>query len=226
MYQDERKLDFKPLGIAIKKAREAKGWTQEYLAQLVDLTPRSIMYIENRGQHPRLNKFYLITTLLDISVDQFFFPCNEDGDNNRRKQVDVLLNDMEEKELMGILSLERVQILPQDGLSAHGVHQGDLHAGELNVSRHQVNAFRVVQDTLTGAQRLVHQDTAHRVGQSKGQLVRLGVAQADGQAALRVPVDQQHFLSSLRQPDPQVRAGGCLANAAFLVGDGDDLRVQ
>ncbi len=99
MYQDERKLDFKPLGIAIKKAREAKGWTQEYLAQLVDLTPRSIMYIENRGQHPRLNKFYLITTLLDISVDQFFFPCNEDGDNNRRKQVDVLLNDMEEKEL-------------------------------------------------------------------------------------------------------------------------------
>lgn len=56
--------------------------------------------IENRGQHPRLNKFYLITTLLDISVDQFFFPCNEDGDNNRRKQVDVLLNDMEEKELI------------------------------------------------------------------------------------------------------------------------------
>lgn len=66
MYQDERKLDFKPLGIAIKKAREAKGWTQEYLAQLVDLTPRYIMYIENRGQHPRLNKFYLITTLLDL----------------------------------------------------------------------------------------------------------------------------------------------------------------
>lgn len=127
---------------------------------------------------------------------------------------------------MGILSLERVQILPQDGLSAHGVHQGDLHAGELDVCGHQVNALRVVQDTLAGAQRLVHQDTAHRVGQGKGQLVRLGVAQADGQAALRVPVDQQHFLSGLRQPNPQVRAGGCLANAAFLVGDGDDLRVQ
>ena len=28
MYQDERKLDFKPLGKAIKKAREAKGWRQ------------------------------------------------------------------------------------------------------------------------------------------------------------------------------------------------------
>ena len=57
-------------------------------------------------------------------------------------------------------------------------------------------------------------------------LVRLGMAQADGQAALRVPVDQQNFLPGLRQPNPQVRAGGCLANAAFLVGDGDNLRVQ
>ncbi|TKQ65583.1 XRE family transcriptional regulator, partial [Enterococcus faecalis] len=43
MYQDERKLDFKPLGIAIKIAREAKGWTPEYLAQLVDLKPRSLI---------------------------------------------------------------------------------------------------------------------------------------------------------------------------------------
>ena len=69
-------------------------------------------------------------------------------------------------------------------------------------------------------------NTAHRVGQGKGQLARLGVAQADSQAALWVPVNQQHFLPGLRQPDPQVRAGSCLANTAFLVGDGDDLRVQ
>ena len=127
---------------------------------------------------------------------------------------------------MGILSLERVQILPQDGLTAHGVHQRHLHAGELDVGGHQVNAFRVVQDTLDGAQRLVHQDTAHRVGQGKGQLVRLGVAQADGKATLRVPVDQQHFLPGLRQPNPQVFAGRCFADASFLVGDGDDLRVH
>lgn len=100
MYQDERKLDFKPIGKAIKKAREAKGWTQEYLSQLVDLTPRSIMYIENRGQRPRLNKFYLLVTLLGISVDQFFYPCDEADGSNRRKQIDVLLNGMEEKELI------------------------------------------------------------------------------------------------------------------------------
>ena len=155
-------------------------------------------------------------------------PLDEHGrwGNKQRREYEHTQGWLAVNQDMGILSLERVQILPQDGLSAHGVHQGDLHAGELDVCGHQVNALRVVQDTLAGAQRLVHQDTAHRVGQGKGQLVRLGVAQADGQAALRVPVDQQHFLSGLRQPNPQVRAGGCLANAAFLVGDGDDLRVQ
>ena len=102
---------------------------------------------------------------------------------------------------MGILSLHRVQILPQDGLSAHGIHQGYLHAGELDVGGHEVHALRVVQDALAGAQRLVHEDAAHRVREGKGQLVRLRVAQADGQAGLGVSVHQQHLLSGLRQPD-------------------------
>ena len=127
---------------------------------------------------------------------------------------------------MGILSLERVQILPQDSLSAHGVHQRNLHTRQLDVRRHQVNTLWVVQNTLAGAQRLVHQDTTHRVGQGKGQLVRLGMAQADGQAALRVSVDQQHLSSGLCQPDSQVRTGRCLADAAFLVGNGDNLCVH
>ena len=42
MYQDERRLGFHALGREIKRKREAKGWTQEYLAQLVDRTHRSI----------------------------------------------------------------------------------------------------------------------------------------------------------------------------------------
>ena len=71
MYQYEENLDFHALGREIKCKREEKGWTQEYLAQLVDRTPRSIMYMENRGQHPSLNIFFKIVTLLDISVDKF-----------------------------------------------------------------------------------------------------------------------------------------------------------
>ena len=99
MYQYDKRLDFHALGREIKRRREAKGWTQEYLAQLVDRTPRSIMYIENRGQHPSLNTFYQLVTLLDISVDQFFFPDKLSGESTCRKHIDILLNSMDEKEL-------------------------------------------------------------------------------------------------------------------------------
>ncbi len=99
MYQDTRRLDFHALGREIKRKREEKGWTQEYLAQLVDRTPRSIMYIENRGQHPSLNTFYLLVTLLDISVDRFFYPDTQNGGNEQRKHIDTMLNGMDAQEL-------------------------------------------------------------------------------------------------------------------------------
>lgn len=44
MYQYEENLYFHPLSREIKRKREEKGWTQKYLAQLVDRIPRSIMY--------------------------------------------------------------------------------------------------------------------------------------------------------------------------------------
>ena len=62
MYQDTRRLDFHALGREIKRKREAKGWTQEYLAQLVDRTPRSIMYFENRGQLPIMQRLWRLVT--------------------------------------------------------------------------------------------------------------------------------------------------------------------
>ena len=71
MYQDERKFDFHGLGLALKKAREERGWTQAYVAELVGKTDRTIMNIENKGQHPSFNLFFKLVTMFDISVDQF-----------------------------------------------------------------------------------------------------------------------------------------------------------
>ena len=52
MNQDERRFDFHGLGAALKRAREEKGWTQSYVAELVDRDSRTIMNIENKGQYP------------------------------------------------------------------------------------------------------------------------------------------------------------------------------
>ena len=96
--RDERRFDFHEIGLALKKAREKSGLTQEQLAYIIDRTPRTIMYNENNGQHPSLNAFYQIVTMFDISVDQFFFP-SENAESSCRKRIDMLLNSLDEREL-------------------------------------------------------------------------------------------------------------------------------
>ena len=71
MNQDEIRFDFHGLGLAIKQAREERGWTQAYVAELVGKTDRTIMNIENKGQHPSFNLFFKLVTMFDISVDSF-----------------------------------------------------------------------------------------------------------------------------------------------------------
>lgn len=102
MREDERRFDFHGLGLAIKKAREEKGWTQAYLAELVGRTDRTIMSIENKGQHPSFNLFFQLVTLFDISVDQFFYSDKHNSEDSCRKHIDVMLNTMSEKELIVI----------------------------------------------------------------------------------------------------------------------------
>ena len=61
---------------------------------------RSLAYIlKTSGHHPNLNTFYQIVTLLDISVDQFFYPDRQNNESDCRQHIDRLLNTMDEKEL-------------------------------------------------------------------------------------------------------------------------------
>ena len=96
--RDERKFDFHDIGLAIKRAREARGMTQEQLAYIIDRDPRTVMYHENDGQHPSLNVFYQLMTMFNISVDQFFFP-DMSVDDACKKRINVMLNSMDEKDL-------------------------------------------------------------------------------------------------------------------------------
>ena len=58
-----------------------------------------MVHFENRGQHPSLNTFYKIVTLLDISVDQFFYPDKQNEESDCRQHIDRMLNTMDENEL-------------------------------------------------------------------------------------------------------------------------------
>jgi len=98
MYQ-KQKFDMTAFGQAVKEAREKQGLSREKLSEILDLSPRYFMYIETRGQHMSLQKLYEIATLFNISIDQFFFTDKSDSKTTQRRQLDVMLDSMEEKDL-------------------------------------------------------------------------------------------------------------------------------
>lgn len=100
MKQKVDKYDFKALGQAIKEARNVKGLSRNQLADKMNIAPRYIASIENSGQHPSLQIFYELVTLLDVSVDQFFFPNKETEKSTQRRQLESLIDEMDSKDLI------------------------------------------------------------------------------------------------------------------------------
>jgi hypothetical protein len=49
---------------------------------------------------------------------------------------------------MRILFFHHFQILTQDAFAAHGIHQRDLHPGQLDIGRDKVHPFWAMKDTL------------------------------------------------------------------------------
>ena len=99
MKREVDKYNFKAFGQAIKAARKAKGISRNQLADKMNIAPRYIASIENSGQHPSLQIFYELVSVLDVSVDQFFFPNMNTEKSTQRRQLETLLNNISDKGL-------------------------------------------------------------------------------------------------------------------------------
>ncbi len=107
-------FDFMPIGQAIKKAREAKGMTREQLSGIIGYAPRHIQAIENEGQYPSIELFIQLITMFDISADQYLFPEKQIDKSTIRRQIDALLDSLDDRELSiieaAVKSLHKVKI--------------------------------------------------------------------------------------------------------------------
>ena len=93
------KYDFKAFGEAIKAARTERKESRKKVSDEMFISPRYLANIENKGQQPSLQIFYELVTLLDVSVDQFFFPNKETDKSTQRRQLETLLDSMDNKDL-------------------------------------------------------------------------------------------------------------------------------
>ena len=62
------------LGNTIRSARIKKGYTQEYLAEILDITPSHLKMMEGGRRNPSVPLLFQMMELLDFSVDALVFP--------------------------------------------------------------------------------------------------------------------------------------------------------
>ena len=100
MRKKEDKYDFRAFGLAIKEARKKQGLTREQVGAMIEIDPRYLTNIENKGQHPSLQVFYDLVTLLNVSVDEIFLPTSDKVKSTRRRQLEQKLDTFDDKDMV------------------------------------------------------------------------------------------------------------------------------
>jgi transcriptional regulator with XRE-family HTH domain len=86
------------LGSILKSARKDRGLTREQLAEIINITPRYLMSIENENKKPSYDILFKLIRELGINSDTIFYPeCQKT--NTTIEQLTRLLYLCNEREL-------------------------------------------------------------------------------------------------------------------------------
>ena len=91
--KDTHSFDFRPLGLAIREARENAGLSRNDLGDKVFYGERHIADIENIGKHPSFQLFHDLVTMFH------FYPQEKVGKSTIRRQIDISLDELTDEEL-------------------------------------------------------------------------------------------------------------------------------
>ena len=116
MRKKEDKYDFRAFGLAIKQARIKQGLTREQVGAMIEIDPRYLTNIENKGQHPSLQVLYDLVSLLNVSVDEFFLSSDSLVKSSRRRQLESKIDNFTDADLVimesvadGIMKYKRME---------------------------------------------------------------------------------------------------------------------
>lgn len=116
MRKKEDKYDFRAFGLAIKAARMKQGLTREQVGAKIEIDPRYLTNIENKGQHPSLQVLYDLVSLLNVSVDEFFLSSDSLAKSSRRRQLESKIDNFTDADLVimesvadGIMKYKRME---------------------------------------------------------------------------------------------------------------------
>lgn len=81
---------FDSLGCILKAARKDRELTREQLAEIINITPRYLMSIENENKKPSYDVLFRLVRELGISADTIFYPENQHVDTKVEHLVRLL----------------------------------------------------------------------------------------------------------------------------------------
>lgn len=98
------KIDFRPYGAAIKKARTGRKESRNKVGNGMFLSPRYLANIENKGQHPSVQIFLELMSRYHLSVDQILFGEAKSGKSTAYRQLDALVDELTDKEIQILIA--------------------------------------------------------------------------------------------------------------------------
>ncbi|MBQ8460518.1 helix-turn-helix transcriptional regulator [bacterium] len=90
----------KQLGIRIKELRELKNFSQEYIAEKLDMNPANYWRIENGVSYPKPENIERIAQILNVKVSELFTFEHIKDFEDIKKELTAIINDNKELTLL------------------------------------------------------------------------------------------------------------------------------
>lgn len=104
-------MTFKELfGARIKGLREAKGWTQEKLAEKMDISSNYLSSIERGKENPTFDMLVKFTEALGLEMWEIFDFGHEVGLKEMRDAMNKLLKEADEEKLRLVIKILRAVV--------------------------------------------------------------------------------------------------------------------
>lgn len=84
-------FDGKRLGAALREARLKKNYTQEYLAELLNITPTHMKHIESGHRNPSIEVYFRMAEVLGFSTDSFLQAEAPEETDAARRELALML---------------------------------------------------------------------------------------------------------------------------------------
>lgn len=102
------KLDYRAIGVRIRRYRKEQGLTQQRLAELSELEPSNISHIERGATKLSLPTLVSIANSLGVTVDTLLCDNLMSSTDVYLRELDTMLSDCSHRELKIITTMVRV----------------------------------------------------------------------------------------------------------------------